>query len=158
SWVAGPAGWQPGACHCRLRSPYYCRYFGRRVDVCLCSMEYDHRPKYAVSITQTLIFTHPAFGYDFPRNLRFGTYSGTSNHRYGCLGTAVKLLTGYHGRFGVADGVYHGAHRNHGCTVRTSDGRTASTRHDAHRVVSKTIFRHLPPNSDERCPADCTFC
>src|SRR5699024_6847607 len=35
-------------------------------------MEYDHRPKYAVSITQTLIFTHPAFGYDFPRNLRFG--------------------------------------------------------------------------------------
>src|SRR5699024_9538741 len=83
-------------------------------------------------------------------NLRFGTYSGTSNHRYGCLGTAVKLRTGYHGRFGVADGVYHGAHRNHGCTVRTGDGRTASTRHDAHRVVSKrssVIYRQIRTNA-----------
>src|SRR5699024_2657221 len=114
--------------------------------------------KYPVSITQTVIFTHPAFGNEFPRNLRFGTYSGTSNHRNACLGTAVKLRTGYHARFGVADGVYHGDHSNNGYTVRHGEVRTARTRHDAHRVLSKTIFRHLPPNSDERCPADCTFC
>src|SRR5699024_3764306 len=57
----------------------YCgRYFSRRVDVCICSVEYDHRPEYAVSITQTFVFTHPAFGHDISRNLRFGAYSGTS--------------------------------------------------------------------------------